>query len=148
MLKRWEKTSCRASMIACEHRFYRSGSLFGLSRACEWSGTCLREQRRARFLSAQWGQELSTDHPTWAQGAEYIEALSQFFDLLRRAPTTDTEVELANTGQRPAWLAAVNYVELLAADASRIRACAHPDCVLHFYDTSPKRSRRWCSMAS
>jgi hypothetical protein len=27
------------------------------------------EQRRARFLSAQCGQELSTDHPTWAQGA-------------------------------------------------------------------------------
>jgi hypothetical protein len=25
MLKRWEKTSCRTSMIACELRFYRSG---------------------------------------------------------------------------------------------------------------------------
>ena len=57
------------------------------------------EQRRARFLSAQCGQELSTDHPTWAQGAEYIEALGQFFDLLRRAPTTDTEVELESAGQ-------------------------------------------------
>jgi hypothetical protein len=57
------------------------------------------EQRRARFLSAQCGQELSTDHPTWAQGAEYIEAPGQFFDLLRRAPTTDTEVELESAGQ-------------------------------------------------
>ena len=58
-----------------------------------------------------------------------------------------TEVELAHAWQRPGWLAAVNYVELLGADATRVRACAHPDCVLHFYDTSPKRSRRWCSMA-
>ena len=58
-----------------------------------------------------------------------------------------TEVELEHVWQRPGWLAAVNYVELLGADATRVRACAHPDCVLHFYDTSPKRSRRWCSMA-
>ena len=58
-----------------------------------------------------------------------------------------TEIELAHEWQRPGWLAAVNYTELLAADATRVRACAHPDCVLHFYDTSPKRSRRWCSMA-
>lgn len=45
------------------------------------------------------------------------------------------------------WLAAVDYLELLTRDASRVRRCAHPDCVLHFYDTSPKRGRRWCSMA-
>jgi predicted RNA-binding Zn ribbon-like protein len=60
----------------------------------------------------------------------------------------DTEVELAHGWQRPGWLAAVSYLDLLTADATRVRACAHPDCVLHFYDTSPKRSRRWCSMAS
>lgn len=58
-----------------------------------------------------------------------------------------TEVELAHPWQRPGWLAAVNYVDLLTEDPTRVRACAHPDCVLHFYDTSPKRSRRWCSMA-
>jgi predicted RNA-binding Zn ribbon-like protein len=58
-----------------------------------------------------------------------------------------TEVELEHVYQRAGWLAAVNYVDLLNADPTRVRACAHPDCVLHFYDTSPKRSRRWCSMA-
>jgi hypothetical protein len=57
------------------------------------------EPRRARYLSAQFGQELGTDHPTWAQGAEHVEALGQFFDLLRRAPTTDTEVELESADQ-------------------------------------------------
>ncbi|WP_051343239.1 CGNR zinc finger domain-containing protein [Pseudonocardia spinosispora] len=59
--------------------------------------------------------------------------------------TTD---EIHDPAQRPGWLAAVSYLQLLAKDASRVRRCAHPDCVLHFYDTSPKRGRRWCSMAA
>jgi predicted RNA-binding Zn ribbon-like protein len=54
---------------------------------------------------------------------------------------------VADPARQAGWLAAVNYAELLAKDASRIRRCAHAQCVLHFYDTSPKRSRRWCSMA-
>jgi predicted RNA-binding Zn ribbon-like protein len=33
---------------------------------------------------------------------------------------------------------------LTTADRSRIRKCAN--CVLHFYDTSEKGTRRWCSM--
>jgi len=36
----------------------------------------------------------------------------------------------------------VNF--LTTADRSRIRKCA--SCVLHFYDTSKKGTRRWCSM--
>jgi len=46
-----------------------------------------------------------------------------------------------------AWQCARDYLRLLALDTSRIRRCAHPDCVLHFHDTSPKGDRRWCSMA-
>jgi predicted RNA-binding Zn ribbon-like protein len=56
--------------------------------------------------------------------------------------------EVADPDRRAGWLAAVNYLELLTADPSRVRSCAHPECVLYFYDTSPKRSRRWCSMAT
>ncbi len=48
----------------------------------------------------------------------------------------------------PAWHCARDYLRLLALDVRRIRRCAHPDCVLHFYDTSAKGDRRWCSMAS
>jgi predicted RNA-binding Zn ribbon-like protein len=55
---------------------------------------------------------------------------------------------VADPARRAAWLAAFSYTELLAAAPDRVRRCAHPDCVLYFYDTSPKRSRRWCSMAS
>ena len=37
--------------------------------------------------------------------------------------------------------------ELLAeAEPSRIRKCESESCVVHFYDTSKKGSRRWCSM--
>jgi predicted RNA-binding Zn ribbon-like protein len=32
----------------------------------------------------------------------------------------------------------------VAVDRKRVRKCAH--CVLHFYDTSKKGTRRWCSM--
>ncbi|QVQ51802.1 CGNR zinc finger domain-containing protein [Spiractinospora alimapuensis] len=46
----------------------------------------------------------------------------------------------------PAWLAVDNYLTLLER-RDRIRACANPGCVLHFFDTSKNGSRRWCSMA-
>ncbi len=48
----------------------------------------------------------------------------------------------------PAWCAAEDYLRLLAEAPGRIRRCAHPDCVLHFHDTSKNGTRRWCSMAS
>ncbi len=38
--------------------------------------------------------------------------------------------------------------ELLAAgDRLRVRRCGNPACILHFYDTTRSRTRRWCSMA-
>jgi predicted RNA-binding Zn ribbon-like protein len=37
--------------------------------------------------------------------------------------------------------------ELLSAlEPSRIRKCESESCIVHFYDTSKKGSRRWCSM--
>jgi len=38
--------------------------------------------------------------------------------------------------------------ELLSKVAlSRIRKCESESCIVHFYDTSKKGSRRWCSMS-
>ncbi|MCX4525888.1 MULTISPECIES: CGNR zinc finger domain-containing protein [unclassified Streptomyces] len=48
----------------------------------------------------------------------------------------------------PAWLAARDYLGLLASAPDRIRECASPACVLHFHDTSRNGTRRWCSMAA
>ena len=44
----------------------------------------------------------------------------------------------------PAWHAAADHVRLRAACPTAIRRCAHPACVLYFYD--PSGRRRWCSM--
>ncbi|MEV0900665.1 CGNR zinc finger domain-containing protein [Actinoplanes sp. NPDC049802] len=46
----------------------------------------------------------------------------------------------------PAWHAVRNYLGLLRQDPTRIRRCAHPACVLYFFDTSRNGTRRWCSM--
>ncbi len=35
---------------------------------------------------------------------------------------------------------------LVSTERSRIKSCAHPDCVLMFKDTSKSGRRRWCSM--
>lgn len=47
---------------------------------------------------------------------------------------------------RPAWDAAVDYLQLRADRPDRVRRCGHPDCVLYFFDTSRNGTRRWCSM--
>jgi predicted RNA-binding Zn ribbon-like protein len=52
----------------------------------------------------------------------------------------------ADSGWLPAWRAAGNYLDLLREYPDRIRRCAHPACVLFFYDTSRNGTRRWCSM--
>ncbi|MER7492408.1 CGNR zinc finger domain-containing protein [Streptomyces pharetrae] len=57
------------------------------------------------------------------------------------------EAEFADASWGPGWLAARNYLELLATAPDRIRPCAHEACVLHFFDTSRNGTRRWCSMA-
>ncbi|RDD60727.1 CGNR zinc finger domain-containing protein [Ferruginivarius sediminum] len=50
-------------------------------------------------------------------------------------------------GWEPAWHAAFNYLELLRDwPEARIKACAHPDCILYFLDTSKNGTRRWCDM--
>ncbi|WP_223774670.1 CGNR zinc finger domain-containing protein [Streptomyces sp. 135] len=58
------------------------------------------------------------------------------------------EPEFADVTWGAAWLAARDYLNLLATAPDRIRGCAHEACVLHFFDTSRNGTRRWCSMAA
>ena len=46
-----------------------------------------------------------------------------------------------------AWTAVEDYLQLLERDPGRLRRCANPVCVLHFFDISKRGDRRWCSMA-
>lgn len=65
--------------------------------------------------------------------------------LTEAGPGEEAEFEDASWG--PGWLAARNYLTLLATAPDRVRRCAHEACVLHFFDTSRNGTRRWCSMA-
>ena len=74
-------------------------------------------------------------------------------EVLRRGRTTyalrageprqEPEVD---AGWLPAWQAARNYLELAGERPDRLRRCANPACILHFFDTSRNGGRRWCSM--
>lgn len=66
--------------------------------------------------------------------------------LSPEGPGEEPEFEDATWGA--AWLAARDYLTLLATSPDRIRPCAHDACVLHFFDTSRNGTRRWCSMAA
>ncbi len=56
--------------------------------------------------------------------------------------------EVIDPAWLPGWLAADNLLHLIAEAPHRIRQCAHPECVLFFYDTSKNGTRRWHSMAT
>jgi predicted RNA-binding Zn ribbon-like protein len=84
------------------------------------------------------------------QGAPLVDAVLEH-GRVRVALTPQGPVErpeLSDPDWGPAWLAARNYLELLATAPDRIRSCAHDACVLHFFDTSRNGTRRWCSMAT
>ena len=85
-----------------------------------------------------------------AEGAPLVDAVLAHGRIRARltAEGAAEEPEFADPSWGPAWLAARNYLELLAAAPDRIRACAHESCILHFYDTSRNGTRRWCSMAA
>jgi predicted RNA-binding Zn ribbon-like protein len=62
--------------------------------------------------------------------------------------TATQTLEVDDPAWRPAVMAAVNLLDLLAQAPDRIRQCQHPACVLWFYDTTRNGTRRWCSMAT
>ncbi len=69
---------------------------------------------------------------------------------LRRSVDPDgprTVIDVDDPAALPAWTAAEDYLRLRERDPSRLRHCSGPGCVLHFYDTSRRGDRRWCSMA-
>jgi predicted RNA-binding Zn ribbon-like protein len=68
---------------------------------------------------------------------------STFRSLGRRGPESHIRVDAE---WQPAWLAASNLLELLETAPERLKKCANPLCVLHFFDRSPKNVRRWHDM--
>ncbi|MFE1881806.1 CGNR zinc finger domain-containing protein [Streptomyces diastatochromogenes] len=85
-----------------------------------------------------------------AEGAPLVDAVLAHGRIRPRLTERGAaeEPEFADPAWGPAWLAARNYLELLAQAPDRIRGCAHETCILHFFDTSRNGTRRWCSMAA
>lgn len=66
-------------------------------------------------------------------------------ELTTNGPATRVRVDTSS--DMPAWVAVEDYLRLLERGPQRIRRCANPACVLHFFDISPRGQRRWCSMS-
>ncbi|MET7377507.1 CGNR zinc finger domain-containing protein [Streptomyces sp. NPDC005526] len=84
------------------------------------------------------------------QGAPLVDAVLGHGRIraVLTAEGPDERPEFRDLAWGPAWLAARDYLRLLAAAPDRIRGCAHEACLLHFFDTSRNGTRRWCSMAA
>lgn len=70
---------------------------------------------------------------------------------IRRSLTANGPLDTAEVTEShwlPGWLAADNLLALLSESPDRIKQCAHPQCVLFFYDTSKNGARRWHSMTT
>ena len=84
--------------------------------------------------------------------------LAEMNQLLRRYPQharlskhgSELVLDMSAAPRTPedAWapIVAATAKLLSEVEPSRIRKCEAESCVVHFYDTSKKGSRRWCSM--
>lgn len=63
--------------------------------------------------------------------------------LREGSPVNETSTD---AGWGAAWSAARSFVQIVGTQPDRLRQCAHPDCVLYFFDTSRNGTRRWHSM--
>jgi predicted RNA-binding Zn ribbon-like protein len=104
----------------------------------------LRERLRSEILNWESGGAIR------ASTIEELNRLMEERPMLSRVTAAGSNLSLESFCSPRApedLLAPLAYhaAELFAhADRARIRKCGH--CVLHFYDTSKKGTRRWCSM--
>jgi predicted RNA-binding Zn ribbon-like protein len=119
----------------------------GLAERCRADAASLRAVRTTRDVLL--GATADPAQPSAETVAGLNEVLAH--GRVRRELTPGGPREHAETDEPAwlaAWLAAEDYLGLLAEDPTRIHKCANPVCVLRFYDTSQNRRRRWCSMAA
>jgi len=111
----------------------------------------LSEATRARLVQAREAvrRHVAGEAAGHGPAAEQLNAVLARGALVRalteQGPVTRVVVD--DPADLPAWTAVEDYLGLLARNPSRIRRCAGHACVLHFYDTSKRGDRRWCSMA-
>jgi predicted RNA-binding Zn ribbon-like protein len=121
----------------------------------EWGGSA-----RARDLTVamrQLRESLRKEILVWENtGKLHQGAIDELNQLMTEHPMLTRVKRDGNGAKTELWFKAGRPEDLFAplahsaamlfatADRSRVRKCGH--CVLHFYDTSKKGTRRWCSM--
>jgi predicted RNA-binding Zn ribbon-like protein len=113
-------------------------------------GRALRQIFAARLagdaLEPEWIAQINTVLAC-TEGYDRLEVAS---DAGKRAPKW--KLRLAARSEGLEWLLAAiarSAAELVVeGPAAPVRKCANPKCGLYFYDDSPTRRRRWCSMAT
>ncbi|SDZ32480.1 CGNR zinc finger domain-containing protein [Herbiconiux ginsengi] len=86
------------------------------------------------------------DEPGDAADAALNDVLSHGHERVLMVEGRPEKAIETDPGWYAAWSAAFAYTTLLATQPDRVRQCAHPDCVLYFFDTSRNGGRRWHSM--
>ena len=108
--------------------------------------TAFRERLRAAVLRLEAGW-LPADK-FLAEMDRLLKQHPQRISLRKEGSKVVRDVLFEPRGPEDVWAPIVAAVaELLSeVEPSRIRKCESDSCVVHFYDTSKKGSRRWCSM--
>jgi predicted RNA-binding Zn ribbon-like protein len=140
-------------------RWFRSAGLVG-SRQLEKLQQRWRGSARAREFTAalrELREKMRHEILAWEQtGKLHHGIVDELNGLMTEHPMLTRLKREASGSTTELWFEASRPEDLLAplahsaaelfagADRSRVRKCGH--CVLHFYDTSKKGTRRWCSM--
>ena len=113
--------------------------------------------RRTLDAMRQLREKLRKEILAWEGGADVHRAtLDELNQLMAAYPMRSKLKAVCNVSSMELWFEPRQPEDLFAplahsaatlfaeADRSRVRKCG--ECVLHFYDTSKKGTRRWCSM--
>lgn len=119
----------------------------GLADRCPADGVALAATRIAREALALAAAEPAAPSPAALEALNEVLHHGRLRRELTPAGPADT-VEVDSPSWLAAWLAADDYLALLRRSPDRIRSCAHPDCILYFFDDSQNGRRRWHSMAT
>lgn len=140
-------------------RWFRAGDLLSSRQATSLQQEWGESARAQHVLEAMRGlrERLRKEVLSWESGGTvHREAIDELNHLMAEHPMLTKLKARGSTSTAELWFdprrpedlfapvahsAAILFADL---DRKRVRKCAQ--CVLHFYDTSKKGTRRWCSM--
>jgi predicted RNA-binding Zn ribbon-like protein len=121
----------------------------------KWAGSL--RARQATEAMRQWRERLRKQILAWERGDSLQQSMLNELNALMAAYPMRTRIKTKGKGYlKELWFdprvpedlfapLAQSAASLFAdLDRKRVRKC--PTCVLHFFDTSRKGTRRWCSM--